>query len=130
MPTIIGIDLGTHTIKLSLMEGSFGRYQLSDVRVMSVPQDLDTAPDLDARLGALGRLLNELDEVTLTSTTWPAQSTSIRRINLPFGDRSQVEKTLRFEVEDHVPFALDETTLASRILSVEPTESVVMAATQ
>ena len=57
MPTIIGIDLGTHTIKLSLMEGSFGRYQLSDVRVMSVPQDLDTAPDLDARLGALGRLL-------------------------------------------------------------------------
>jgi type IV pilus assembly protein PilM len=128
MPTIIGIDLGNHTIKLSLMEGSFGRYQLSDIRVMTVPQDLDNAPDLDARLGAMSRLLSELDEATITSTTWPAQSTSIRRITLPFGDRTQVEKTLRFEVEDHVPFDLDETILASRILSVEPTESVVMTA--
>ncbi len=128
MPTIIGIDPGSHTIKLALLEGSFGRYQFSEVRLRAVPQSIEEAPDLEARLEALRALMSELREVTLTSTTWPAQSTSIRRIVLPFGDRAQVEKTLPFEVEEHVPFDLDETILASRIISVEPSESVVLAA--
>ncbi|MFT5681912.1 MAG: type IV pilus assembly protein PilM [Myxococcota bacterium] len=128
MPTIIGIDLGAHTIKLSLMEGGFGRYQFSDVRLRTVPQSVEDAPTLERRLSTLTNLMSELGEVTLTSATWPAQSTSIRRITLPFGDRAQVEKTLPFEVEEHVPFDLDETILASRILSSEPSESVVLAA--
>ncbi|MDG1481709.1 MAG: pilus assembly protein PilM [Myxococcota bacterium] len=128
MPTILGIDLGAHTIKLSLMEGGFGRYQFSDVRLRRVPQDIDAPPTLEGRLSALTDLMSEVKDVTITSTTWPAQSTSIRRITLPFGDRAQVEKTLPFEVEEHVPFDLDETILASRILSNEPSESVVLAA--
>ncbi len=66
MPTILGIDLGAHTIKLSLMEGGFGRYQFSDIRLRRVPQGIDTPPTLEGRLSALTDLMGELKDVTIT----------------------------------------------------------------
>ena len=127
MPNIIGIDLGAHTVKAVIFEGSFGRYQLVDSRLRAVPAA--DAEDIDRRLMALVALLGELDlEQPLSVVGWPAEHTSIRRITLPFGDRAQVEKTLPFEVEAQVPFDLDETSLAHRILSVSPGESVVLTA--
>ncbi|MEL6345022.1 MAG: pilus assembly protein PilM [Myxococcota bacterium] len=129
MPTIYGIDLGAHSVKLSMFEGSFGRYQFKGVRSRPVPQSDESSTDTERRLSALAVLLADLEtERSVAVSTYPAESTSIRVVRLPFGDRAQVEKTLPFEVEAQVPFDLDETCLASRVLSVEPGESRVLAA--
>ena len=60
MSKILGIDLGSHAVKLAVFEGSFGRYQLEDYRVRRVAQDTDVEPALDDRLSALGELVDDM----------------------------------------------------------------------
>ena len=129
MPIIYGVDLGAHSVKVAELEGSFGRYQIKAHHAVPVPQSVEEEPDLGRRLAVLGDLIAGLgEERSLVSAAYPAESASVRLVRLPFGDRAQVEKTLRFEVEDLVPFDVDETSLAHRILSVRPDGSDVLVA--
>ena len=130
MARIIGIDLGTHAVKIAVFQGGFGRFQLQEFRSAPVPQGGDAVPDLDARIDVLRELLRQLpsEPRTLSAAGFPAEQASIRLVSLPFGDRDQVERTLPFEVENLVPFDLDEMVLASRILSVEEDGSRVLTA--
>lgn len=131
MARIIGIDLGAHTVKIAVMDGSFGRFQLQDYRLRAVPQDAETLGDLDARVTVLSELIAELPAAkgeTITSAAFPAEQASVRMVRLPFGDRSQVEKTLWGEVENVVPFDLEDMAVASRILQVQAGDSRVLTA--
>ena len=130
MARIIGIDLGTHAVKIAVFQGGFGRFQLQELRSAPVPQGADALPDVEARADVLRGLLQQLphEARTLSAAGFPAEKASIRLVSLPFGDRDQVERTLPFEVENLVPFDLEEMVLASRILSVEEDGSRVLTA--
>ncbi len=130
MARIIGIDLGTHAVKLALFQGGFGRFQLQGYRSAAVPQDGDEAPDLGARIETLRALLDSIppEGRSISAVGFPAEHASVRLVTLPFGDRAQVEQTLPFEVENLVPFDLEKMVMASRILSVDPGVSKVLTA--
>lgn len=128
MATFIGIDLGSHSVKLAVFEGTLGRYALSEYRSRPVEQNGESG-GLDPRLDALRALLDELPagRAREMAVGFPSEWASIRLVELPFGDRTQVEKTLPFEVENQVPFDLDEMVLSSRILHVGADGSRVLA---
>src|SRR5690349_15713957 len=100
MATVLGIDLGSHTVKVAVFEGNFGRFQLKEYWARPVPQTLDASPDLDTRLGTLQHLLDELPdkEPPVVVAGFPTERASLRLVRLPFADRSQVERTLPVEV--------------------------------
>lgn len=130
MARIVGLDLGHHTARAAVFEGSFGRFQLVGYHEVPVAQDIDAPPDLTAQLSAVEQLVGRIEGAG--STSWaagfPTELTSLRTISLPFSDRAQVEQTLQFEVENQVPFDLDEMVLSHRIIEVTDSGSEVLCA--
>jgi general secretion pathway protein L len=127
MARVVGIDLGSHSVKVSVLEGSFGRFEHKGYYVRAVAQDADGAPDLAKKLEALADLKDEIGgKADVVTTAFPADAASVRVVELPFADARQVEKTVPFEVEAIVPFELDDMILASRILSLATGSSKVL----
>ncbi len=130
MAKLIAVDLGSHRVKLAVYEGAFGRYQLEQLLSAPVEQDLDTPPEPGARLAALTAAALDVPTSNRPAwvTAWPADRTSIRHLRLPFGEKSQVEKVLPFEVEGLVPFDMEDMELRHRVLELAPGDSEVLVA--
>ena len=96
----------------------------------AVAQVDEEPPSLEARIEALRTLLEELPAAgsTVSGATFPTEAASVRSVVLPFADRKLVEKTLSAEVENLVPFDLEDMLLASRIVGVEGTTTTVLVA--
>lgn len=130
MSKMLGIDLGSAAIKLTLFEGGLRRVQFKGTWARPVPQDLLAPPTLETRLETLRATLADLfpDEVpAVLVMAFPAEETSVRLVKLPFGDRAQVERALPFEVEGQVPFDMEDMVLTHRVLNLAPGESRVLA---
>ncbi len=121
MANVYGIDLGHHTVRLTLFEGSFGRMNFVDRAEARVAQDLEAPADLTTRLAALDLLFEDLERHAsdIYVVGFPTEQASVRRIHLPFEDREKVVQALPFEVENQVPFDLDDMLLASRVFIAE-----------
>ncbi len=119
MARVIGIDLGAWTVKAAVLEGSFGRYKLAEVYARRVVTETGELPTLAPRLEALRTLVEEeeLQGFGVVAVSWPADRTSIRVVDLPFDDRAKVARILPFEVENYVPFEVEDMVLEHRILS-------------
>jgi Tfp pilus assembly PilM family ATPase len=130
MARIIGIDLGSWTVKLTVLEGGFSRFETDSQHSKIVPQADGNLPDLETRMGTLQDLLTEIDadENCLYGAGFPVDSASIRLVHMPFTDKNQIAQTLEFEVESLVPYDLDDMTLSHRIVSSSPEGSGVLAA--
>lgn len=130
MARILGVDLGSHTVKVAVFQGGFGKLQLQEVLSAPVEPTNDPASLLGTQADALEGLLSALPEEgrSIAGATFPAELAGVRLVTLPFGERDQVERTLPFEVENLVPFELEDMVLASRTLSVEPGRSQVLTA--
>ncbi len=127
MARIIGVDLGSHSVKLAVMTGAFGRFEVEEYLSEPVAGE---SQDLMARLDALSTLLSGIsrDERLTTAVSFPTEQASVRMISLPFSDKSQIQQTLGFEVEGQVPFDLEEMILTHRILDTDQDGSRVIAA--
>ena len=153
MARVIGIDLGSHAVKLAVMEGRLGNTELVEVRAQSVPAPLPVelppppvleegeeeppapppppppSPSLGARLATLAGMLEDLqlDENTTFAVALPADKVSVRVLPMPFSDRDRIAKTLPFELESYVPFELEDFILDWRIEPMDEGARVLTA---
>ncbi len=118
MARALGIDLGARAVKVAVFEGSLGRYALKLVMDLPVPRS-EGEPDLQARLAVLRDLVLQegLDGAGTVAVAWPGERASMRVLDLPFSDRAKIEKTLPFEMENHVPFEMDDMILEHRLVA-------------
>ncbi len=123
MPRVVALDLGAFSVKVSVYQSQGRRSVLEGHYERLVPQDGSVEPSLAQRLVALDELLVEhpgwASPANDIALVWPTEYASIRRVDLPFADRAQVEKTLPFAIESDVPFDLDEMVLAWRPLPTD-----------
>ncbi|MCB1155216.1 pilus assembly protein PilM, partial [bacterium] len=170
---ILGLDIGAHRVKGTLIETSWRNFevlQVAEVRVdpaaeppvAPVPEpepdfhtpdaaDAETAEDTDSDaaarpeeadedeespeapppgfVSAVRKLVNrpgmEFDEVVCAiSGHW----VSTRIVQLPFTSRKKIDSVLGPQVEDEVPFDMDEMILAYEILDASKEGSTILAA--
>lgn len=120
MPRLIAIDLGSHQVKVARWRLSGRAEPVLEERVaVHVPQG-GSAPGLEPRLAALDALLDEHPQMAAGPAdrcvfALPGELASYRRLVLPFADKSQVTKTLRFALEAEVPYDLDDMVLGWRV---------------
>lgn len=151
MSRAIGIDLGSYTVKVAVLEGRLGRFttaafhqrRVEDIPAEETPSEDDgqAAPprsplqdawarggSMEARIQALEKLLEEegIQLVGTCAAALPAEGISARVLVLPFADRAQIARTLPFEIENHVPFDVEDMILEHRIVKSEPGRSVVL----
>jgi type IV pilus assembly protein PilM len=130
MARTLGIDLGSHSVKVAIFDGKLGRFELQELRAAPVPQADAAAPPLEQRLEVLGALLAEIGRVDgeQSAVGFPTELASVRVVRLPFADPEKVEKALPVEVENVVPFDLEDMVLTHRIDEVVGGKTSVVVA--
>lgn len=103
MARILGLDLGSYSVKGVVLDGSKGGAHATFAEVRRGEGDrLET---LKAALLELKEKLPPADQV-IVALPGPTLATHV--ITLPFADPKRIEATLPFEVEGQLPFDLDE----------------------
>jgi Tfp pilus assembly PilM family ATPase len=118
MSTVLGIDLGAHSVKVAILEGQLRKTAIRGYLDARVPASEDGAPPtLEQRLAVASDLLSRVEdrENATIVAAFPAESASVRVVKMPFADKDRIAQTLRFELEGFVPFDLDEFVLDWRV---------------
>ena len=129
MASIIGIDLGSWSIKATVLQGGFNRYEMDGQYIKRVATEDAKPPSKADRLQTLQALLEEIptEDSVQFGATFPVDHGSMRLVQLPFADKNQIAQTLEFEIEGLVPFDLDDMMLTHRIVSAGDEGSQVLA---
>ncbi|MCK6544931.1 pilus assembly protein PilM [Myxococcota bacterium] len=105
---VLGIDLGSWSVKAVLLETSFRNLDVAAVREVKLPPG-DPSTKAERQAEALRALL---EDGTLRAdfpvAGFPGELTTTRFVSLPFADPKRIEQTMAGELADTIPFELDD----------------------
>lgn len=117
---IVGIDIGSSSVKLVQLKESRGVYSLLNFGVAPLPREaiVDNAiMDSSAVVEVVRDLVKELKvKTTSVATSISGHSVIIRKIQLPVMSEEELEGSIQFEAEQYIPFELSEVNLDFHIL--------------
>ncbi len=120
---IVGIDWGTSSIKAVEIDSAFGRYEIHDYR------EIETLPGTDPST-AVRQLIESLSQ-TPNRIVVAMRSSQIttRNLHLPTRDRKAIQAGVLFQLEDELPFSIEDMAHDSSVLSQSGQQSDVHVAT-
>ncbi|MEO5970983.1 MAG: pilus assembly protein PilM [Bdellovibrionia bacterium] len=108
---ILGIDFGSSSIKSVEMDSAFGRFDIRDYHEQTIRPE-------ETQLDALNRLIRGLpkppDKVIIAL---PTSQNTFRNLLLPTKDKKAIQSAIGFELEDDLPFSLEDASFQSVILA-------------
>lgn len=123
---ILGIEFGTWSVKAVEIESRFRRVDILEFHEVRLPlQMLDPVAAYKQAVDQLIARLPSHPEKIATSV--PPSQTALRFLQVPVKQRKTVEKMYRFELEDNVPFKLEDS-LVEHYVSRVKDGSLVFAA--
>lgn len=103
---ILGIEFGSWSLKATEIETRFRKVDILDFHEVRLP--LEISDPTQTYKSAVSELMNRLPSVPeKIVVSLPAAQTALRFLPIPIKQRKKVEKMFRFELEDNVPFNLD-----------------------
>lgn len=117
MARILGLDIGSHTVKAVLFEASMRGQAAKAVARVRRSNEGDKAETLKAALRELTEKHPMQFDQVVVALPGPTLATHV--ITLPFSDPKRVEQALPFEVESQLPFDLDEV-----VYDYQPTSAI------
>lgn len=99
---ILGIDVGGTSIKAVEIDSAFGRFELHEYHEQKIPPGTEPREAVSALVSALPK---PPDRVVATLST--SRCTS-RNLQLPTRDRRAIQASVGFEIEDDIPFPIDQ----------------------
>lgn len=105
---IVGLDIGTWSIKAALIESTLRGFSLTDFG------EHHRARDAAGRLveprisGAVAACLRELADRDTICTAFPGRKVMVRELELPFSDDKRIKSILGFQLEDQLPVHIDD----------------------
>ncbi|MFC2075054.1 type II secretion system protein GspL [Bdellovibrionota bacterium] len=113
---LIAIDIGSYSVKLCEAEASFRKIQLINYHEEQVAQT-EAPPTEEQRYEALSRILEQINlKQVRTTINIPAGMVTTRHLSLPFSEKRKIELALPFELEEVLPFDIDDLIIDHRIL--------------
>ena len=127
---IIGLDIGTSSIKLLEIEESKGGFRLKNFGMASLPKDSivnGSVLNRDAVVSAIQQLISNLKiKVKNTVASISGHPVIIKKITMPLATDEEIEESIKFEAEQYIPFDLAEVNIDFQILNVEEEKSEQM----
>ncbi len=117
----IGVDIGTHSVKVVQMRRAGDQYELEAVGVAELFPNGDRPTDAgalrEARIAALKRAL-EAGQIKAKHAVSAVcgESIIVRYLQLPKMPEEELKKALQWEAEEYIPFRLSEVNIDSMIL--------------
>jgi len=105
---ILGIEFGAWSLKAVELDSRFRRLEIQDLHQIRLPLEVSdpVATYKAAVANLLGRLPSHAEKLV---TSLPASQTALRFLTLPIKQRRKVEQSYKFELEDSLPFDLEDT---------------------
>ncbi len=126
---MIGLDRGSCEVKAVVLEKSFRGYEVKGTRKVRVPQDGSAPPTREAVQSAVAAIVEAFDPGQVGYVTdFPGSRASTWFVQLPFTDQRRIDMTLPYELENYVPFDLEEMVLDYRTVRSEDGQARVLAA--
>lgn len=125
---ILGIDIGSYSVKIALLSRSLRHFELERYYEQTIVQGGRLSRE-EATASVLKNLVEKNELVAdVIAVSLPAHQVSCRVIDLPFTNTKKIEQTIDFELEGHVPLPLEDMLVDYHILSIEENRSTVLAA--
>jgi general secretion pathway protein L len=99
---ILGIDLGSHSIKAVELDSAFGRYEIHDYHEIARTAGQPTTEALAQLVSSLSK---KPDRVVVALRSGQV---TFRNLTLPTRDKKAISSGVGFELEDELPFSLDD----------------------
>ncbi len=123
---VLGVDIGSYSIKVAEFDISGKGYVFSNYLEFPLSND----PNRDAHLEVIETLRNLTSQYDSNSTKWvialPQSSVSVHNKKFPFRERPKILKSLPFELEDEIPFDVDDSIFDAKIVEVVGDLSTVL----
>ena len=116
--TVIGLDIGTWSIKAAVLESTLRGFSLVEVAEHHLPRGVDGALLNDDRVSSLQALLRDVRSPEVVATAIAGRNAMTRELSLPFSDDKKIATVLGFELEELLPLDIDEL-----VYDYEPLES-------
>lgn len=104
---LLSLDFGSWSLKAIELESRFRRFDILDFHEVRLPQKIDDPSKIykAALQQILSRLPSHPERIV---TSLPPASMALRFLPFPIKQRKKVEQMYRFELEDSVPFRVDD----------------------
>ena len=120
MLRVIGLDIGSYSIKAVELIHSLSSYEITGFHEKILPVSSHQHTDSQAVYQAMAELFHDNNlEADRIITAMPGQHISSRMLTLPFSEPRKVAASIYFEVEDLVPFTLDDMIIDHQILATQ-----------
>jgi len=117
--TIIGLDIGSWSIKAMVLQSSLRKQALVGFREHHLPVDAAGQPLPGELPAAIRATLANLD-VDVLATAVPGVQVLTRELKLPFSDPKRISSTLGFQLESKLPRSIDTVVYDWHMLKKEP----------
>lgn len=104
--TIIGIDIGTYSVKIAKIERSFKSFEFVDFFERKILYNEILKPEESISVTLQGMIDDFGIKWDQVICGYPGQKVSSRVVTLPFGSLKKIDQTLEFELEAYIPFDL------------------------
>ena len=130
---VIGIDIGSSSVKLVQLKDVKGSYQLLNAGIVPLPPEaiVDNAiMDNSAIVAAIRSLVTSLGVKTKdVACSISGNSVIIRKITLPVMPAEELEDQITWEAEQYIPFDINDVNMDFQILSpdsIDPSKMIVL----
>lgn len=123
--TILGVDLGSYSLKIAEIQRGFGEFKLSNF--FEVPLVAKEVVNYrQASVAALAKFISENPiPYDFCVASLPANLVSFHVMELPFKNVKKIDQTLEFELETMIPFEAEEILIDYSIISTGEQSSKV-----
>jgi hypothetical protein len=127
---VIGLDLSPRCVRAAVLKSSMRGYEIEDFLSVEPQQPAPGEQQDPASVIAAARaILDTIEHPQVTVVVGlSARNVSTWLIDMPFADPKRIAQTLAFEVENYVPWDLDEVVLDYKIVDASRGGAQVLAA--
>jgi general secretion pathway protein L len=127
MQRIIGLDIGSYSIKAVEIVNTFKSYEIANFYENIIPHIDDLDPDMVIP-SCMEQLFQENDlKADRIITAMPGQYISSRVMSFNFSDPRKIEAAIMAELEDAVPFNMDDMIIDHQVLGSMKDMTVALA---
>lgn len=124
---ILGIDIGTYSIKIAELVRSFRTFEFVSFYERKIVESEILSRDESVAMALHGLIDDYNLQWDVASCGFPGQYISSRLITFPFGSRKKIEQALEFELETFIPFKLEDIVADYAVLWQTKEASKIMA---
>jgi general secretion pathway protein L len=117
---VVGLDLGTHTVKVCELVTTFKKFELVGFGMETVEHEGERASLADIAAAARRLLEQRGDLLDPIYCSLPADYVSTLTLEFPFASPKKIEQTLPFQLEEALPVDLDQIVWDWQIVESRP----------